>query len=79
MTWFLGWFAAMDLWKIVGIVGQVVFGMRFIVQWLVSERAGRSVIPVAFWYLSVGGGADPGLCRPHPGAGVHPAAGRRRW
>ena len=57
MTWFLGWFAAMDLWKVVGILGQVIFGSRFIVQWLVSERAGRSVIPVSFWHLSIFGSA----------------------
>jgi lipid-A-disaccharide synthase-like uncharacterized protein len=56
MTWFFTWFATMDAWKILGIVGQVVFGSRFIVQWLVSERERRSVIPVSFWYLSIGGG-----------------------
>jgi lipid-A-disaccharide synthase-like uncharacterized protein len=53
MTWFLDWFAAMDFWKVLGLVGQATFGSRFIVQWLISEREGRSVIPVAFWYLSL--------------------------
>ena len=57
MSWFISWFATMDSWKVLGILGQVVFGSRFIVQWIMSERAGRSVIPVAFWYLSIGGGA----------------------
>ena len=36
---------------------QIIFGMRFIVQWFHSERAGRSVVPVSFWYLSLVGGA----------------------
>jgi lipid-A-disaccharide synthase-like uncharacterized protein len=57
MDWFLDWFASMDLWKVLGLVGQATFGSRFIIQWLVSEKEGRSVIPVAFWYLSVVGAA----------------------
>jgi lipid-A-disaccharide synthase-like uncharacterized protein len=32
-----------------------MFWMRFMIQWLVSERAGRSIIPMAFWYLSIVG------------------------
>ncbi|MBB4641254.1 lipid-A-disaccharide synthase N-terminal domain-containing protein [Rhizorhapis suberifaciens] len=44
-------------WVALGLGAQVVFGMRFIVQWLHSERAGRSVVPVAFWHLSLVGGA----------------------
>ena len=43
-------------WVVVGLGGQALFSMRFIVQWLASERAGRSVVPVAFWYLSIAGG-----------------------
>jgi lipid-A-disaccharide synthase-like uncharacterized protein len=39
-----------------GFVGQALFSMRFLVQWLSSERAGRSVTPVTFWYFSVVGG-----------------------
>ena len=39
-------------WLIVGFVGQAVFGMRFVVQWIASERRKKSVVPVAFWYLS---------------------------
>jgi len=42
-------------WVIFGLVGQVSFMARFVVQWLVSERKGESVIPIAFWYLSLGG------------------------
>lgn len=40
-----------------GLLGQLLFSARFFVQWLASERAGRSVIPRSFWYLSVAGGA----------------------
>jgi lipid-A-disaccharide synthase-like uncharacterized protein len=39
-----------------GIAAQLLFAARFIVQWLASERAGRSVMPLAFWFFSVGGG-----------------------
>ena len=42
-------------WLVVGFAGQVVFGSRFIVQWIATERAKKSVIPLAFWYLSLGG------------------------
>ena len=45
------------LWLIVGFVGQGLFSARFVVQWLASERARRSVVPVAFWFFSLGGGA----------------------
>ena len=41
---------------IVGFGGQFLFAMRFIIQWLTSEGAKRSVIPIAFWYFSIGGG-----------------------
>jgi len=43
-------------WLIIGLAGQFSFGARFLVQWLVSEKRHRSVIPDAFWYLSLGGG-----------------------
>jgi lipid-A-disaccharide synthase-like uncharacterized protein len=42
-------------WVILGLVAQVLFTGRFLVQWLASERAKRSVVPVSFWYLSIGG------------------------
>jgi lipid-A-disaccharide synthase-like uncharacterized protein len=42
-------------WLILGFVAQAVFTGRFIVQWVASERAGRSVIPMAFWFLSLAG------------------------
>lgn len=44
------------LWIIIGFIGQSLFFMRFFVQWLASEKAGRSVVPHAFWYFSVAGG-----------------------
>ena len=42
-------------WILIGLGGQLLFMMRFLVQWVVSEKAKRSVIPVAFWWLSIGG------------------------
>src|SRR6184192_3981069 len=40
---------------IIGLIGNLTFSMRFLVQWLASERQGESVIPVSFWYWSIGG------------------------
>jgi len=40
-------------WLLVGFGGQALFMGRFVIQWWASERQGRSVIPVSFWYLSV--------------------------
>lgn len=45
-----------DLWLIVGFAGQFLFGARFIVQWVSSERKKTSHVPVQFWYLSLVGG-----------------------
>lgn len=47
----------MDLWLVIGFGAQLCFSSRFLVQWVASERAGRSVVPVAFWVFSVVGGA----------------------
>ncbi|MEL7174563.1 MAG: lipid-A-disaccharide synthase N-terminal domain-containing protein [Pseudomonadota bacterium] len=44
-------------WILVGLGGQALFMMRFLVQWIASEKAKRSVVPVAFWYFSIGGAA----------------------
>ena len=46
----------LDWWVILGLIAQALFTMRFVVQWIASERAGHSVIPTAFWFLSIGGG-----------------------
>lgn len=43
-------------WVMIGLSGQLLFTMRFLVQWVVSERSRKSVIPVAFWYFSLAGG-----------------------
>lgn len=42
-------------WITLGVVGQLLFTGRFLVQWILSERSRRSVLPAAFWYLSIGG------------------------
>ena len=47
--------AKLDPWAVVGFIGQALFAGRFLVQWIHSERRGESVIPVSFWYLSLGG------------------------
>ncbi len=45
------------LWLVLGLAGQAIFGGRFIVQWIASERRRESHIPLVFWYLSLVGGA----------------------
>lgn len=45
-----------EAWLVVGFLGQACFASRFLVQWMASERARRSVVPRAFWYLSIAGG-----------------------
>lgn len=44
-------------WLVVGFGGQAMFSMRFLLQWLYTERHRRSMVPVAFWYFSIAGGA----------------------
>ena len=46
----------LDAWAIVGFIAQGFFMMRFLVQWVASERVGRSIVPIAFWFFSIGGG-----------------------
>ncbi|MDF1872321.1 lipid-A-disaccharide synthase N-terminal domain-containing protein [Vannielia sp.] len=50
-TWVEFW------WVLIGLGGQLLFTGRFLVQWIASERARRSVVPLAFWWFSIGGGA----------------------
>lgn len=45
------------IWLCLGFAGQAAFASRFLVQWIVSEKRGESVIPMAFWYLSLSGSA----------------------
>jgi lipid-A-disaccharide synthase-like uncharacterized protein len=47
----------MTFWLTVGFIGQGLFTARFLVQWLVSEQKRESVVPLAFWWLSLAGGA----------------------
>lgn len=44
-----------DLWVILGFVGQACFAGRMLVQWIWSERAKRSVVPIYYWYFSIAG------------------------
>jgi len=46
----------MNFWLILGFTGQLIFGLRFLIQWICSERRKESYIPVAFWYCSIVGG-----------------------
>ncbi|MCD8566507.1 MAG: lipid-A-disaccharide synthase N-terminal domain-containing protein [Alphaproteobacteria bacterium] len=50
-------FESQTIWLIIGLLGQGLFFMRFLVQWLATERAKKSVVPDLFWYFSLGGGA----------------------
>lgn len=47
---------ALTIWLAIGFLGQALFSARFIVQWIYSEKMGKSMIPMAFWYFSLGGG-----------------------
>lgn len=44
-------------WIALGLLGQTLFSARFLIQWLASERVRQSIIPTAFWWLSLAGGA----------------------
>jgi lipid-A-disaccharide synthase-like uncharacterized protein len=48
--------AKFDFWLAFGLLAQLTFSLRFMVQWIASERAGRSVVPMAFWFISIVGG-----------------------
>ena len=43
------------IWLGLGFFAQLMFSARFLVQWLASERAGKSIVPLLFWYLSIAG------------------------
>lgn len=43
---------ALNPWKIIGLSGSIIFGVRFLIQWIASERARKSVIPFGFWECS---------------------------
>jgi lipid-A-disaccharide synthase-like uncharacterized protein len=48
--------SSLDWGILIGYIAQFLFAMRFVVQWIASERAGKSVVPTAFWVFSIGGG-----------------------
>jgi len=50
------WFQSPAGWYVLGFAGQLIFGSRFFVQWIASERAKKVVIPELFWLLSILGG-----------------------
>lgn len=57
-VWFHNVFVAQfDVWMGIGFFAQAMFSARFLIQWIASEKAGRSVVPVAFWFFSIAGGA----------------------
>ncbi len=45
----------LDFMMLLGLLGQGLFSMRFLVQWIASEKAGKSVVPFSFWLFSLGG------------------------
>ncbi len=45
------------VWIAVGLTAQALFSMRFLVQWVATEKARASIIPETFWYFSFAGGA----------------------
>src|ERR1051326_4698456 len=54
---FLAWFQSpLHLLVLFGLLGQALFMMRFVAQWIASEKSQRSVVPEIFWYFSLGGG-----------------------
>ncbi len=46
-------FWTLSPWTILGLLGQFLFSVRFLIQWIVSEKKQESTIPVAFWYFSI--------------------------
>jgi lipid-A-disaccharide synthase-like uncharacterized protein len=46
------------MWLTLGFAGQGLFGMRFLIQWIYSEKQRKSVIPIAFWWFSIIGGVS---------------------
>ena len=66
------------IWVIFGLFAQFLFMMRFLVQWIASERARKSIVPVAFWYFSLAGGVVSVTAAPGVGVSVPPLAPGRR-
>ncbi len=55
-----GYFASRSttdlIWEAVGVGAQLLFASRWLVQWIHSERAARSIVPIQFWFISITGG-----------------------
>ncbi len=45
------------IWLAIGFMAQAMFSARFLIQWIASEKARRSIVPETFWYFSFAGGA----------------------
>jgi lipid-A-disaccharide synthase-like uncharacterized protein len=57
MSFALAWLQQhFNFWTVIGLAGQSLFMMRFIVQWIASEKVKQSIVPQTFWYFSLGGG-----------------------
>lgn len=60
MARFWQWWSSVSttelIWLTIGFAAQLMFSMRFIIQWIASERARRSIVPETFWYFSFAGG-----------------------
>ncbi len=55
-AWWAGISTTELVWLTIGFTAQAMFSMRFIIQWIASERAKRSIVPETFWYFSFVGG-----------------------
>ena len=55
IAWLSGFGVHVTLWKLIGLTGALMFGGRWLVQFLASRRQGKPVIPRAFWYMSIVG------------------------
>lgn len=55
ILWLSGFGVHITMWKLIGLVGALMFGGRWLIQFVASKRAGKPVIPRAFWYMSVVG------------------------
>lgn len=57
MSFAIAWLQEhLNVWVLIGLFGQGLFMMRFVVQWIASERVKQSIVPQTFWYFSLGGG-----------------------
>jgi lipid-A-disaccharide synthase-like uncharacterized protein len=55
IVWLSGFGVHMTPWKLIGLTGALMFGGRWLVQFIASRRHGKPVIPRAFWYMSIAG------------------------